>query len=108
MDEPTTSRKLRVLIFSFENNPSVPPLQKFLLQKGCPVRTTYNIKEFEDIIQKPNIDFGMVIVLSPIQEKVFKNLQPEKHIFLEFAPGRCSINDLLKKVDAEAQNYGRY
>jgi hypothetical protein len=86
----------------------VLPLQKFLLQKGCPVRTTFKVKEFEDIIQKPNIDFGMVIVLSPIQEKVFKNLRPEKHIFLEFAPGRCSINALLKKVEAEAQKHGRY
>lgn len=74
MDEPTTSRKLRVLIFASKDSESALPLQKFLLTKGCPVRLCHNVQEFIDIAKKPHADYGMFVVLSPVEEKIFKQI----------------------------------
>ena len=108
MDEPLIGRKLRVLIFSHEDNPSVTPLQTFLLQKGCPVRISYKVEELIDIAKKPNVDYGMIVVLSPIDQKIFKSLRSDRYSLLEFGPGRCSVSDLLRRVEEEAKVFGRY
>ena len=108
MDENSPGRRLRVLIFSHKDNPSIVPLQTFLLQKGCPIKVSYNVEEFIDIARKPNIDYGMVIVLSPVDQKIFKSLKSDRYVLLEFGPGRCSIKDLLDRVEKEARNFGRY
>ncbi len=107
MDENTTSRKLRVLIFASDGD-NAKPLQKFLLNKGCPFRLCSNVVEFIDIVKEPGADYGMVIVLSPVNEKIFKGLQTDKRILMEFGPGRCNVTELLKKVDVAAKSFGRY
>ena len=108
MDENTTSRKLRVLIYASEDNESSLPLKKFLLNKGCPVRLCSNVVEFIDIVKEPGADYGMVIVLSPVNEKIFKGLRADKRILMEFGPGRCNVTELLRKVDVAAKSFGRY
>lgn len=108
MDDNTTSRKLRVLIFASKDSESVFPLKTFLLQKGCPVRLCHNINEFIDILRKPHADFGMIVVLSPISEKIFKGLELGNRLLLEYGPGRCSVTALLEKVDRAAKSFGRF
>lgn len=108
MDEQTTSRKLRVLIFASKDSDTAMPLQKFLLNKGCPVRLCHDVHEFIDIVKKPHADYGMVVVLSPVEDKIFKGLKTEKRLLLEYGPGRCSVTALLEKVDAVAKDLGRY
>lgn len=108
MDDQPTSRKLRVLIFASEDSESSLPLKKFLLQKGCPVRMCTNVIEFIDLVKKPHSDYGLVVVLSPVKEKIFDGLQSDRRVLLEYGPGRCSVTALLKKVDTVAKDFGRY
>lgn len=108
MDENTTSRKLRVLIFTNKDSAVAVPLQRFLLSKGCPVRLCHDVQEFIDIMKKPSVDFGMIVVLSPINEKIFSGFKSDKLVLLEYGPGRCSVTALLNKVDKLAKSHGRY
>lgn len=108
MDEQTTSRRLRVLIFANKDSESALPLKTFLLQKGCPVRMCHDVQEFIDIVKKPHADYGMIVVLSPVNEKIFKGLKNDNRLLLEYGPGRCSVTDLLSKVDNLSKNFGRF
>ncbi|OGD81562.1 hypothetical protein A2572_04220 [Candidatus Collierbacteria bacterium RIFOXYD1_FULL_40_9] len=108
MDQISPGRRLRVLIFSYEDNPALEPLRHFLLSKGCPIRITFAVEEVIDIARKPDMNYGMVIILSPVSDKIFKELKSDKFVLLEYGPGRCSIRDLFKKIDIETKNYGKY
>lgn len=108
MDEPPSGRKLRVLIFTDSENESSKVLGTFVLRKGCSVRYCTKVNEFVSLLTSPSPDFGLVVVLSPVSEKIFKGLASDKYVLLECGPNRLSVTDLVEKVDSLAKKYGRY
>lgn len=102
-------RKMRILLVSVGNSSeTIKLLSKLLISKSHVVRVCKTKNEFDDMVKKPNCDFGLAIVLNHTETSVLKDYETVKVKILEYYEGRCNVTKLLNDIESEISVLGRY